>query len=484
MNKDILDTINKGVNIASKMVTKGVGEVTKTIKPSQETAKVLLQTGLFHNRVQTPSYGKLIPNLDYFEPQFKNKMVLGVLKNITLPQAERAFIQGGQCLLLGRDADAAVKFEECVAKDTQLTDGYFMLGCLYLSRGNYRASLENFKKAILLQQTINKTIRRYVPSFKMILSLTSNTCFTFFADLVGVNTLLALAMRAEGLRQNSLEVLDQILAVMPAHPVLLFFEACILYEVGAFAKIIERLKDVPPEGSMGFLNLLVLGRALISMGDVETAREVLKKGLDREETDPELYLDYRYNIGLCNPAGWSAGRNEEIESVLAQNPNYQDIFLRMGLAQGSTAGAPPAKAAAVSPAPAPAIPPASVAPAPPVPADAAVPSPAAPTGDRPPARSITSAPSTPHFISDDGSINVTLENDTYVIGREIGEIIMKDDASVSKQHARIFKEGNFFFIEDLGSTNGTWVNQFRISKKVNLNRGDVVSIGKTRFRFA
>jgi hypothetical protein len=238
---------------------------------------------------------------------------------------------------------------------------------------------------------------------------------------------------------------------------------------------------------MGPLNLLVLGRSLISMGDMETAREVLKKGIDKEEMDPEIYLDYRYNIGLCSASTWSMGRNEEIESVYTAMPDYRDFFERLGLVPGSAQAAQPPAAQTPVQAPPPPVKPVAV--APPVRPETPVQQEAVAASGAPvqepslPKMSITSAPSTPKFVSDDGSVNITLEGECYTIGREIGEILIEGDASVSKQHARILKEGNIYFIEDAGSTNGTWVNQFRITKKVNLNRGDVVTIGKMRFRF-
>jgi pSer/pThr/pTyr-binding forkhead associated (FHA) protein len=60
------------------------------------------------------------------------------------------------------------------------------------------------------------------------------------------------------------------------------------------------------------------------------------------------------------------------------------------------------------------------------------------------------------------------------------------DAKVSRRHARILRKEGKYFIEDLGSTNGTYVNRGRRLLPGNsqpLNNGDEVIVGKTFLRF-
>ncbi|MDX1487984.1 MAG: FHA domain-containing protein, partial [Acidiferrobacterales bacterium] len=63
------------------------------------------------------------------------------------------------------------------------------------------------------------------------------------------------------------------------------------------------------------------------------------------------------------------------------------------------------------------------------------------------------------------------------IGRRPGSDIVVDNMAVSGEHANIFTIGEDSFIQDLGSTNGTFVNNKRITKH-HLKNGDVVTIGK------
>jgi pSer/pThr/pTyr-binding forkhead associated (FHA) protein len=69
--------------------------------------------------------------------------------------------------------------------------------------------------------------------------------------------------------------------------------------------------------------------------------------------------------------------------------------------------------------------------------------------------------------------------DELIIGRAEKCHIVMDDTYVSQVHARIFSRGEGYLVEDLGSTNGTYLNRRRITAPSELQRGDRVKIGKT-----
>jgi diguanylate cyclase (GGDEF)-like protein len=69
------------------------------------------------------------------------------------------------------------------------------------------------------------------------------------------------------------------------------------------------------------------------------------------------------------------------------------------------------------------------------------------------------------------------------IGRVVGGLVLRD-ARVSRAHARIWRDGAGWMIEDLGSTNGTNVNGRRIGQPTQLANGDKVLVGDTVLRFA
>jgi pSer/pThr/pTyr-binding forkhead associated (FHA) protein len=72
---------------------------------------------------------------------------------------------------------------------------------------------------------------------------------------------------------------------------------------------------------------------------------------------------------------------------------------------------------------------------------------------------------------------ILLEKEIVTIGRNTGNDICIDNLAVSSFHAKIIKEGDQFIIEDLKSTNGTFLNKKKIAKAA-LNDNDTVVIGK------
>jgi predicted component of type VI protein secretion system len=71
-----------------------------------------------------------------------------------------------------------------------------------------------------------------------------------------------------------------------------------------------------------------------------------------------------------------------------------------------------------------------------------------------------------------------LEGDQLTIGRDSANAVAINDAEISRKHARLTFQGGKYVIEDLGSTNGTFVNGQRLSGPFVLKSGDVVSFGE------
>ncbi len=71
-----------------------------------------------------------------------------------------------------------------------------------------------------------------------------------------------------------------------------------------------------------------------------------------------------------------------------------------------------------------------------------------------------------------------LEGDQLFIGRDAAHAVSINDAEVSRKHARLTFQGGKYVIEDLGSTNGTFVNGQRLVSPAVLKPGDVVSLGE------
>jgi pSer/pThr/pTyr-binding forkhead associated (FHA) protein len=68
------------------------------------------------------------------------------------------------------------------------------------------------------------------------------------------------------------------------------------------------------------------------------------------------------------------------------------------------------------------------------------------------------------------------------IGRNVNNTIYVEDDFVSTNHAMLTFRGRSWFIDDQGSTNGTYVNGHRIERPVALSFGDELTVGRVRMR--
>jgi pSer/pThr/pTyr-binding forkhead associated (FHA) protein len=76
-------------------------------------------------------------------------------------------------------------------------------------------------------------------------------------------------------------------------------------------------------------------------------------------------------------------------------------------------------------------------------------------------------------------------DDELTIGRSPGcGVPTPDDIYSSSLHARLFRHNEQLWVEDLGSTNGTYVNSERIAQAQRLAKGDVLQVGSTVFEVA
>jgi hypothetical protein len=69
------------------------------------------------------------------------------------------------------------------------------------------------------------------------------------------------------------------------------------------------------------------------------------------------------------------------------------------------------------------------------------------------------------------------------MGRSDNAEIRVDDPFASSAHARIFPRGDFMYLEDMGSTNGTYLNGRQVKTAERLKVADVIRIGDSEYRY-
>lgn len=97
-----------------------------------------------------------------------------------------------------------------------------------------------------------------------------------------------------------------------------------------------------------------------------------------------------------------------------------------------------------------------------------------------PIRRVKTTPTRIVVMDEDGGRAATHRlTDALQIGRDASCDITLSDTYASQQHARISNRNGSWLIEDLGSTNGTYLNQRKVTVPTPLAPGDSIRIGKT-----
>jgi hypothetical protein len=122
-------------------------------------------------------------------------------------------------------------------------------------------------------------------------------------------------------------------------------------------------------------------------------------------------------------------------------------------------------------------------PAAPGPVAAPVPAPASAPLAPAPRRGRGSGPALQVVVAGPYEAEIFPLDDEVTVGRAPGcGVVLADDTFVSQVHARVFRRNREVLVEDLGSTNGTFVNGDRIDKTTRIRRGDTVQFGETVVR--
>ena len=87
------------------------------------------------------------------------------------------------------------------------------------------------------------------------------------------------------------------------------------------------------------------------------------------------------------------------------------------------------------------------------------------------------------LVRRDAEGEIALDRDLISIGRSADNNIVIPDQRVSRRHALIQREGEVYWLEDLGGANGTLVNGQRVTERVRLQQADSIAIGPTQYHF-
>ena len=464
MEKEVIRALTGGLGLAGKLVGRSVDEVAKVVKGSDDPTEVL-PTGLYH--LPQAAGTTLSPRVRWFETQSTSRLNVNLLKGLTMSSGEKEFLQALGWLLQGRFGTAIESLREAARRSDskiQVTDIYFVLGALLLHEGQFEESERHLKTALMAQQGLGKNLKRWCPTFHLGLALTDFSAFVLGPDLVGLTVALALSQFFRD-SNESLHTLEQVLELVPGENTALFFLNLLRFRLGRDREVFASLQRTLPDSNLQLAALLLLGLSCARLGDPPTAREVFRKALQRQDLDQTLQNDFRMALAhLARLSGSAHEAEAELQNILKKTPGYISFELRWGLQ--------------LTP-PAPQDTQVEEASAPPEPAPKKLP-PADPPAPVNPVTLIDASGAATRLVCSEKNIEFELQRAPFTIGRE-ADLSLADDQAASRQHARITRVDGDYWVEDLGSTNGTWVNRHRIRRTVELHRGDIIEIGEHRF---
>lgn len=466
MDRDMFNNLKGGLGLAGRLVGRSFDEVTKAIGKGEDGADGG-ETGLYFVSGHPAMTAR--PRIAFLEPQLAQRFNINFLKGLTISSSERAFIDALRLVLSHQHDEALRKLAEATgsSRDAKvgLTDAFFTLGALRVHRGEYRDAVTALKTGLLAQQGLGKTLVRYLPSFHVAVPLTPTSHFCLFPDLVGLNILLSCALFQEGETANALDTLEQLLGLMPGEPNAVFFANLYRCALGQHREVFSSLQKLLPDSNLQIACMVMLGQACHALDDPMTAREIFRKALEKEGTDPVLRCDLRHALAAAlEVEGWTEEARKELDTIRSEFPDYRPLFERFSMPTESPVRAPKPSHER-KPEPTSSLESSEEPPALPAPR---------------PIREESTGPLT--LVSSDGKKEIVLDKPILTIGREEGDVVLGGDTAASRLHAQVTLENGRVFVEDLGSTNGTWVNQHRVGRRVELHRGDWLQVGETSFQ--
>lgn len=470
MDRELFNNLRGGLGLASRLMGRSFDEVTKAIGKGEEGAEGG-ETGLYFASGHPVMSAR--PRLSFLEPQLAQRFNINFLKNLTMSTAERAFVDALRALVSHQQELALEKLKQATgsSRDAKvgLTDAFFTLGALRINRGEYREAVGHLKTGLLAQQGLGKTLVKYLPSFHVAVPLTPTSHFCLFPDLVGLNILLAMTLALDEQYEDAVDTLEQLLGLMPGEPHAVFFANLYRSALGRHRDVFGSLQRILPDSNLHIASALLLGRACAALDDPMTARELFRKALEKEGIDPVLQCDLRHSLAeALEVEGWTEEARAELKTIHEAYPDFQPMMVRFGILQPGEARTPAPKPASL-PAPVPAK---------------EQPLDEAPEQTPEPPRQIQGETAGPlSLVSSDGKKEIVLQPGNTTVGRDEGDIVLGNDSTASRLHAQLtLEQDGRLFVEDLGSTNGTWVNRHRVGRRVELHRGDWLQIGETVFQ--
>ncbi|HPZ09320.1 MAG TPA: FHA domain-containing protein [Candidatus Eremiobacteraeota bacterium] len=487
-------------------------------KEKTKASKDIPLSGLYYRKPSlkyNPHKG-LCCSIEFFESQEKSIFDISLWKSITIGTAERYFVDACKFVVKNKPQKAIAKLGEVLNKDPQYSDAYFLMGCILMEAEQFDKANSCFQKVLLCQKSLGKEFKKYLPTFHVTLNLNLPSAFCIFPELLGSTILVSVSYWENGKKEDAISALEQSESIFPKNSGVLYLMTYLKLEMAKYNDIVTQLSNFEPSNSLDLATYTLLGTALYSSYDFSVSIQTLKNALkiaERLDQEDQTKL-IRYHLGRAylNKGDKFEGL-QELKKIISLDVDYLDVnaILKDPFLGSTPYTKEKIKETVQETKVIDLVEKKPVMEKKDISSKIAIQEPVIIEkisektkiiSDHEEKAITTSAESIkidiapsevlPAISSQKAILTIQNTEEKFsiksqeftTIGREsTNDISFPDDFSISRRQARIVLQNGEFFVEDLGSTNGTYLNKRRISKKMSLKNNDEIQMGKKIFIF-
>lgn len=265
------------------------------------------------------------------------RLSLGFFKRLVTPDDEEGLVDGCRAAFEGREEEALNSLRNA----KHLPDAAWMAGFLCIRNNMPAEAEEHLAYAAANHERLGTLFSRYGLTPEMTLPVTDEISAVIRPGLAG--TLLALAelYQDQGRKAEAQQALERLLAAAPEDILARLSLAELLFDHpddDALHRIMQLSEGIGNDTEIHAALLLYKAKALRTRGLHDAARETLTQALRRTKNRPPSLLHaLRYERALAyGQLGQPARMRSDLESIYAQDPDYEDVATRLFGNRGAT----------------------------------------------------------------------------------------------------------------------------------------------------